>query len=85
MLFRARGISESCAEDILAAVKHLVDLDDELLRRAMFRLGTSTIKATVGEALKIATERDRADLQAAMDRLADLGAEIPVLDRAHAW
>jgi Arc/MetJ family transcription regulator len=66
-------------------VKHLVDLDDELLRRAMFRLGTSTIKATVGEALKIATERDRADLQAAMDRLADLDAEVPVLDRAHAW
>ncbi len=66
-------------------MKHLVDVNDELLQRAMTVLGTSTIKATVDEALKIATERDRAKLEAAIDRLAVVVSEMPVLDRANAW
>jgi Arc/MetJ family transcription regulator len=66
-------------------VKHLVDLDDDLLRRAMRVLGTRTIKATVSEALKIATERDRADLNNAVDRFAEVVRDMPVLDRSHAW
>ena len=66
-------------------MKHLVDLDDELLHLAMNRLGTGTIKATVSEALRLATERDRAELQDAMDGLAKILAESPPFDRSEAW
>ena len=66
-------------------MKHLVDLDDELLHQAMDRLGTSTIKATVDEALRIVTDRRRAELERAFDRLGELAAELPFVDRSQAW
>ena len=66
-------------------MKHLVDMDDELLHEAMERLGTATIKATVDEALRIATERKRAERQRAWERFVKLADEIPLADRSEAW
>jgi len=65
-------------------MKHLVDLDDELLQQAMDQLGTRTIKATVDEALRIATDRKRAELRQAIDGLAKIFADQP-FDRSEAW
>jgi len=61
--------------------KHLIDLDEELLGAARAQLGTTTIKATVNEALRLATlqrERRTADALDVLAR-AELG------DRADAW
>jgi len=66
-------------------MKHLVDVDETLLEQAKATLGTSTIKATVNEALRLAADRKRADLDAAMDELAELVRVLPVQDRANAW
>ena len=66
-------------------MKHLVDLDEDLLTDARSALGTATIKDTVNEALRLAAERRRSELNAAVDELADLVATIPVTDRAEAW
>lgn len=66
-------------------VKHLVDVDETLLEQARATLGTSTIKDTVNEALRLAAGRRRAELDAAMDELADLVRALPVQDRADAW
>jgi Arc/MetJ family transcription regulator len=66
-------------------MKHLVDMDDDLLQEAMERLGTTTIKATVDEALRIATERKKAERQRAWERFARLAQEIPLADRSEAW
>lgn len=89
------GSSESNAEPVavyLAAsarytegVKHLVDVDETLLEQARATLGTSTIKDTVNEALRLAAGRKRAELDAAMDELAELVRDLPVQDRANAW
>lgn len=73
------------AQDILMGMKHLVDVDETLLEQAKATLGTSTIKATVNEALRLAADRKRADLDAAMDELAELVRVLPVQDRANAW
>ncbi len=61
--------------------KHLVDIDDDTLGAARAELGTSTLKDTVNQALRIvASSRDRRVSQA-LDALAaaDLG------DRNDAW
>jgi Arc/MetJ family transcription regulator len=66
-------------------MKHLVDVDETLLEQARATLGTSTIKDTVNEALRLAAGRKRAELDAAMDELAELVRALPIRDRAHAW
>lgn len=66
-------------------MKHLVDIDDELLEQAKSCLHTSTIKATVDEARKIATDRKRAERQRAWGEFRRLAAEIPLADRSEAW
>ena len=48
-------------------------------------LGTTTIKATVGQALRVATDRRRAERQRAWEDFAKLAAEIPLADRSEAW
>jgi Arc/MetJ family transcription regulator len=61
--------------------KHLIDVDEERLVAARAELGTSTIKDTVNEALRLATAMRKDRISAALDRLgaADLD------DRADAW
>jgi Arc/MetJ family transcription regulator len=66
-------------------VKHLVDLDDELLAMAKVSLGTETIKDTVNDALRLATRQKRDELNDAMDRLAELATKLPIEDRSRAW
>ena len=66
-------------------MKHRVDVYEALLEQARATLGTSTIKDTVNEALRLATHRKRAELDAAMDELAELVRTLPVQDRANAW
>jgi len=66
-------------------MKHLVDVDEALLEQARATLGTSTIKDTVNEALRLAAGRKRAELDAAMDELAGLVRALPVRDRTDAW
>jgi Arc/MetJ family transcription regulator len=66
-------------------MKHLVDVDETLLEQARATLGTRTIKDTVNEALRLAAERKRVELDAAMDELAELVRALPVQDRASAW
>lgn len=61
--------------------KHLVDLDEEALTAAKAELGTSTIKETVNEALRRATD-DREDRIA--EALNALG-RAKLADRSDAW
>jgi Arc/MetJ family transcription regulator len=61
--------------------KHLVDLDETALEAARAELGTTTIKDTVNEALRRASERRGRRIAAALDVLA--GARLD--DRADAW
>jgi Arc/MetJ family transcription regulator len=72
-------------QDVLRGVKHLVDVDEALLAQARATLGTGTIKDTVNEALRLAADRKRAELDAAMDELAELVRALPVQDRASTW
>ena len=61
--------------------KHLIDLDEELLGAARAQLGTTTIKATVNEALRLATlQRERRTADAL-----DVLARAQLGDRADAW
>jgi len=66
-----------------ASMKHLIDLDEESLARARAALGTSTIKATVNEALRrAALDSTRGErIRASLDAL----AAMPAFDRADAW
>lgn len=69
-------------------MKHLVDMDEELLARVKAILGTPTLKATVDQALKIAEQSapNRAEERGkSLEDWASLCAEIPLLDRAEAW
>jgi Arc/MetJ family transcription regulator len=69
-------------------MKHLVDMDEELLARVKAILGTATLKATVDRALHIAEESaaNRAEeRRRLLDDWASLCAEIPLDDRAEAW
>lgn len=61
--------------------KHLVDLDEAALGAARAELGTTTIKDTVNEALRRASEQRRPRVIVALDTLA--AAELD--DRADAW
>jgi len=64
-----------------AMAKHLIDLDEHALGAARAELGTTTIKDTVNEALRLATALREREVAAAMDVL----AAAPLEDRADAW
>jgi Arc/MetJ family transcription regulator len=61
--------------------KHLVDLDEKMLSAARAELGTTTIKDTVNEALRLATRERQRRTADALDVLAN----APLGDRADAW
>ena len=61
--------------------KHLVDIDDETLGAARAELGTSTLKDTVNEALRLAASTRDPRVSSALDTLA--GADL--VDREDAW
>jgi Arc/MetJ family transcription regulator len=61
--------------------KHLVDLNEEALESARAELGTTTIKDTVNEALRRASDRREHRIAAALSVLADAQLD----DRADAW
>lgn len=61
--------------------KHLIDLDEDRLGAARAELGTSTIKDTVNEALRLATTQREERVSEALDVLA--GADLD--DRVDAW
>lgn len=61
--------------------KRLVDVDDEALQAARRRLGTSTIKDTVNEALRRAAAVRERDLDAAIKAL----SRARLHDRSDAW
>lgn len=61
--------------------KHLVDIDEEALATARAELGTSTIKDTVNQALRLASSGYSARVSSALDAL---GA-VELKDRAEAW
>ena len=64
-------------------MKHLIDLDEDALLAARATLGTSTIRATVNEALRrAAADSDReARIRSSLDTL----ASMPSFERADAW
>ena len=61
--------------------KRLVDIDEEALSAARAELGTSTIKETVNEALKLASATRDDQVTKALDVL----AAAEVVDRSDAW
>ena len=61
--------------------KRLIDVDDEALDAARVRLGTSTIKDTVNEALRETARQRDTQLSSALSVLADADLD----DRAAAW
>jgi Arc/MetJ family transcription regulator len=65
----------------LVVAKHLIDIDDEALRRARAQLGTKTIKDTVNEALRRVTGDHDLRVAAALDVL----AKANLADRVEAW
>lgn len=72
-----------CISVYTPAVKHLIDLDEDALIAARAALGTTTIRATVNEALRRAgVDADRETLiRASLDAL----ASMPAFDREDAW
>ena len=61
--------------------KHLIDLDEEALGAARAELGTTTIKDTVNEALRLASAERSRSVTAALDVLATARLD----DRDAAW
>lgn len=61
--------------------KRLIDVDDAALDAARAHLGTTTIKDTVNEALRLAAEDRRQVLDDALEAL----AALPLQDRSTAW
>lgn len=61
--------------------KHLIDLDEERLSAARAELGTTTIKDTVNEALRLATARREQRTNESLDVLARANLD----DRDQAW
>jgi Arc/MetJ family transcription regulator len=61
--------------------KRLVDIDEEALDAARSQLGTTTIKATVNEALRLVGSDRSEVVRDSMDVL----AAIPLSDRDDAW
>ena len=76
-----RAIFDWLAYILLVVAKHLIDLDEEALGAARVQLGTATIKDTVNEALRRATDMQERQVRAALDVLAD----AHLADRADAW
>ncbi len=64
-------------------VKHLVDIDDDVLEAARRQLGTATMKDTVNTALRLAAgeAHQRSDVPEALDTL----AAFEFADREQAW
>jgi Arc/MetJ family transcription regulator len=71
----------SLAVSTRGVAKHLIDLDEEALGAARAELGTTTIKDTVNEALRLASAERQRSVKQALDVLAGAGLE----DRADAW
>lgn len=61
--------------------KHLVDIDDIVLGKARAELGTGTIKATINEALRRASETNIRQVRQSPDIL----AKAKLADRDEAW
>lgn len=61
--------------------KRLVDIDEEALDAARSQLGTTTIKATVNEALRLAGSDRSEVVRNSMDVL----SAMPFSDRDEAW
>jgi len=61
--------------------KRLIDVDDDALDAARAKLGTSTIKDTVNEALRTAARERSAELASALSTL----SEADLDDRSTAW
>jgi Arc/MetJ family transcription regulator len=61
--------------------KHLVDIDDEILGAAQAEMGTATIKETVNEALRRASEVKTRRARQALDVL----ARAKLADRDESW
>jgi Arc/MetJ family transcription regulator len=89
-LIVARRQDTSCVGDVYVddrgiylsqMTKRLIDIDDEALREARAKLGTTTIKDTVNQALRAAAETRRRAIADALDVLA--AAELD--DRDLAW
>ena len=62
-------------------VKHLIDVDEDRLGAARAELGTTTIKDTVNEALRLVTADRSQRVAAALDAL----GQADLVDRADAW
>lgn len=71
--------SDAVYSDLVS--KHLIDLDEDKLAAARVELGTTTIRDTVNEALRLATSQRERRVADSLDVLAaaDLG------DREDAW
>ncbi len=65
----------------LDMTKRLVDIDDEALDAARSQLGTTTIKATVNEALRLVGSDRSEFVRNSMDVL----SAMPLADRDEAW
>lgn len=61
--------------------KRLINIDDQTLRAAQARLGTSTMTDTVNEALRRVGGADSADFDAAVAAL----TSVELVDRTEAW
>ncbi len=61
--------------------KHLVDIDDKVLEAARAELGTATIKDTVNEALRRASQNQARKVGKALDTL----SRARLADRDQAW
>lgn len=61
--------------------KHLVDIDDAILRVAQRELRTRTIKDTIHQALRRVVGGDAAKIKRALDDL----ARVSLTDRKAAW
>ncbi|MFV0308688.1 MAG: type II toxin-antitoxin system VapB family antitoxin [Desertimonas sp.] len=61
--------------------KRLIDVDDDALDAARARLGTTTIKDTVNEALRTAARERSAELASALATL----SQADLVDRSTAW
>ena len=61
--------------------KRLIDVDDDALEAARAKLGTSTIKDTVNEALRNAARERATELASALSTLSQADLD----DRTEAW
>lgn len=59
----------------------MIDIDEDRLGAARAELGTTTIKATVNEALRLASSERERRVAAALDVLGEAARD----DRADAW